>query len=128
MDPATLKFTKTHEWASQAGEVVTVGISKFAADQLNDITYIKLAEAGKSLNADEEFGEIETVKAVSPLYSPVKGVVVEVNKPIETTPEKVQDDPFGGSWLIKIKLAPGANLNHLLSPADYEKQVASEQH
>ena len=128
MDPASLKFTKTHEWASQAGDVVTIGISKFAADQLNDITYIKLAEPGKSLNADEEFGEIETVKAVSPLYSPVKGVVVEVNKPIETTPETVKDDPFGSSWLIKIKLAAGANLNHLLSPADYEKQVASEQH
>ncbi len=128
MDPAQLRYTKSHEWASLSGEIVTVGISKFAADQLNDITYIKLAETGKSLNADEEFGEIETVKAVSPLYSPVKGVVVEVNKPIETSPETVKDDPFGSSWLIKIKLAPGANLNHLLSAADYEKQVASEQH
>jgi glycine cleavage system H protein len=128
MDPAKLRFTKTHEWAGLAGGFVTVGISKFAADQLNDITYIKLPDVGKSLNADESFGEIETVKAVSELYSPVKGEVVEVNNAIASNPESLKEDPFGNSWLVKIKLAAGANLDHLQSYADYEKQVASEPH
>jgi glycine cleavage system H protein len=128
MDPAKLRFTKTHEWASLTGGIVTIGVSKFAADQLNDITYIKLPDVGKSLNADESFGEIETVKAVSELYSPVKGEVVEVNNAIVSNPESLKEDPFGSSWLVKIKLAAGANLDHLQSYADYEKQVASEPH
>jgi glycine cleavage system H protein len=126
MDPSSLRYTKTHEWVSLAGGVATVGITKFAADQLNDITYIKLPDVGRRLNADESFGEIETVKAVSDLYAPVAGEVVEVNKAVADDPEKIKADPFGAGWLIKVKT--GGNLNHLQSHADYEKQIASEAH
>jgi glycine cleavage system H protein len=128
MDPTTLRFTRTHEWASLAQGVVTIGISKFAADQLNDITYIKLPDPGRQVHVDESFGEIETVKAVSDLYSPVRGEVTEVNKVVAADPEKIKDDPFGSGWLIKVKLASGASLDHLQSHADYENQIHSEPH
>ena len=126
MDPSSLRYTKTHEWVCLAGGIATVGITKFAADQLNDITYIKLPDVGRRLNADESFGEIETVKAVSDLYSPVAGEVVEVNKAVADDPEKIKADPFGAGWLIKVKTSGG--LAPLLSHADYEKQIASEAH
>lgn len=126
MDPTTLRYSKTHEWASLSGNVATVGITKFAADQLNDITYIKLPDVGRQVNVDESFGEIETVKAVSDLYSPVAGEVVEVNTAVADDPEKLRADPLGNGWLIKVQVSGG--LDHLMSLADYEKQVASEPH
>jgi glycine cleavage system H protein len=128
MDSQSLRYTKTHEWAGLTGDVATLGISKFAADQLQDITYIKLPNIGAQLKADASFGEIETVKAVSDLYAPVAGEVVAVNQPVADNPELIKSDPLGAGWLIKIRLAPGANLNHLLSLADYEKQIQSEPH
>lgn len=126
MNPSDLRYTKTHEWAALSGGIATVGISKFAADQLNDITYIKLPDVGRHVKADESFGEIETVKAVSDLYSPVTGDVVEVNKPVAEDPEKLKADPFGSGWLIKVKVSGG--LDHLQSFAEYEKQIQSEAH
>jgi glycine cleavage system H protein len=126
MDPAKLRYSKTHEWAYQEGEIVTVGISQFAADLLNDITYIKLPEVGKNLVENEAFGEIETVKAVSDLYAPVAGKVVAVNEAIVRQPEKLKADPFGEGWLIKVSAEGG--MDHLLSPADYQKQIESEPH
>lgn len=126
MNPSDLRYTKTHEWAALSGGIATVGISKFAADQLNDITYIKLPDVGRHVKADESFGEIETVKAVSDLYSPVTGDVVEVNKPVADDPEKLKADPFGSGWLIKVKVS--GELDHLQSFADYEKQIQSEAH
>jgi glycine cleavage system H protein len=128
MDQSAYRFTKTHEWASVSGNLCTVGISKFAADQLQDITYIKLPTVGAQLTADASFGEIETVKAVSDLYSPVPGEVTAVNEAVAKDPESLKADPLGSGWLIKVKLAPGGNLNHLLSPAQYEEQIASEPH
>lgn len=126
MDPTTLRYTKTHEWASLSGTVATVGISKFAADQLNDITYIKLPEVGKHVRIDEGFGEIETVKAVSDLYSPVNGEVLEVNTAVAEKPELLQQDPYGAGWLMKVQV--GGGLDHLQSSADYQKQIESEPH
>ena len=126
MDPTTLRYTKTHEWASLSGKVATVGISKFAADQLNDITYIKLPEVGRHVRTDESFGEIETVKAVSDLYSPVTGEVLEVNTAVAEKPELLQQDPYGAAWLMKVQVAGG--LDHLQSYADYQKQIESEPH
>lgn len=126
MDPTTLRYTKTHEWASLSDGVATIGISAFAADQLNDITYIKLPDPGRQVRADESFGEIETVKAVSDLYSPVDGEVIESNKAISVSPEKLKEDPLGSSWLIKVRVSGG--LDHLQSHADYEKQISSEAH
>lgn len=125
---ADLRYTKTHEWASLQGDVCTVGITKFAADQLTDVTYIELPRPGRAVKAGEEFGSIETVKAVSPLYSPVAGTITEVNGGLENDPNQVTADPFGASWLVKIKLAPGATLNHLLTLEQYEKQCAAEGH
>ena len=126
MDPTTLRYTKTHEWVSLAGKVATIGVSKFAADQLNDITYIKLPEVGRQVRIDESFGEIETVKAVSDLYSPVNGDVVEVNTAVAEKPEQIQQDPYGAGWLIKVQVAGG--LDHLQTHAQYQKQIESEPH
>jgi glycine cleavage system H protein len=105
-----------------------VGISSFAADQLQDITFIKLPAAGDDVAADRSFGEIETVKAVSDLYSPVSGTVAEVNQPAADNPDLIKNAPFGDGWLVKVRVAPGSTLNHLQSYDDYQKQVASEAH
>lgn len=128
MDLSGMRFTKTHEWARREGDVCTIGITKFAADQLQDITFIKLPTVGTRVSADGPFGEIETVKAVSDLYAPVAGEVVAVNSAVAEVPESLKADPFGSGWLVKIKLDSPAGLDHLLTPGDYEKQVASEAH
>ncbi|MFL5342207.1 MAG: glycine cleavage system protein GcvH [Gemmataceae bacterium] len=128
MDLSAFRFTKTHEWATLSGDVCIVGISKFAADQLQDITYLKLPAVGAAVKTDAPFGEVETVKAVNDLYSPVTGEVTAVNTKVADNPESLKDDPLGSGWLIKVKLAAGGNLNHLLSPVEYETQVASEPH
>ena len=110
------------------GEIVTVGITKFAADQLTDVTFIELPAVGKAVKAGAEFGNIETVKAVSPLYSPVTGEIVAANTSLEADPNRITQDPFGECWLVRIRLAPGANLEHLLNEEAYKKQCASEAH
>src|SRR5262249_31808697 len=104
MDQSKLRYAKTHEWAFLEKNVVTVGITKFAADQLTDITFIELPDVGDHVFANQEFGNIETVKAVSDLYSPVDGEVVEVNSALEEEPAGVQEDPFGKGWLVKIRV------------------------
>lgn len=128
MDPSTLRYTKTHEWTGLADGVCTIGISKFAADQLQDITYIKLPKVGAKLQVDKGFGEIETVKAVSELYAPVNGDVVAFNQAVVDNLDLVKEDPFGAGWLVKVKLADGATLNHLMDAAAYQKQCESEPH
>jgi len=128
MYPSTLRYTKTHEWASQAGNICAVGITSFAADQLQDITYIKLPTVGAQVAADASMGEVETVKAVSDLYAPVSGEIVEVNSKVADDPELMKRDPFGAGWIAKIRLADGATLDHLLDAKAYEEQVNSEPH
>jgi glycine cleavage system H protein len=129
MDPNNLQYTKTHEWASLEGGVCTVGISKFAADQLTDVTYIELPHVGDHVFHGQEFGTVETVKAVSPLYSPVDGEVIAVNdKLIEDDPNFITQEPYTGGWLIKVRVEPGATLAHLLTHEQYQKQVESEGH
>jgi glycine cleavage system H protein len=128
MDLSTLRYTKTHEWASRAGDICTIGITKFAADQLQDITYIKLPTVGAQVTAEGSIGEVETVKAVSDLYAPVSGEVVEVNTKVGDNPELMKSDPFGAGWVAKIRLAPGATLDHLMDAAAYENQINSEPH
>jgi glycine cleavage system H protein len=128
MDPKTLRYATTHEWASLAGDTCTVGISKFAVDQLTDIVYIELPEVGDHVFAGESFGEIESVKAVSDLYSPVNGEVTAINEQLLNEPGDITEDPFGKGWLVKIKIEPGTTLDHLLTLAQYEKQIASEEH
>jgi glycine cleavage system H protein len=128
MDLSKLRYTKTHEWAFLEKNVCTIGISKFAADQLTDITFIELPDPGDHVFAGQEFGNIETVKAVSDLFAPVDGEVIEVNSPLEEDPTPVQKDPFGAGWLIKVKVEKATALDHLLTPAQYQKQIESEAH
>src|SRR5947199_10852328 len=114
MDPKNLRYAKTHEWASLEGDKCTVGITQFAVDQLTDIVYIELPDPGDNVFAGESFGEIESVKAVSDLYSPVDGEVVAINKKLLEDPAAVTNDPLGKGWMIKVKVEPGSNLDRLL--------------
>lgn len=128
MDPKTLRYAPTHEWAHLEGGLVTVGISKFAVEQLTDVVYIELPVVGDEALAGESFGEIESVKAVSDLYSPVNGEVVEVNEKLLEDPTLITNDPYGKGWMVKIKVEAGTTLDQLLTPEQYEKQIASEEH
>ena len=128
MKPEDLLYADTHEWAfveDQGGEkVVTVGISKFAVEQLTDLVYIELPAVGTQVQAGQEFGEVESVKAVSPLYSPVDGEVAEVNESLKDALEGLSEDSYTGGWMIKVRLSDDAALERLLDHAAYEKQCA----
>ena len=126
MDPSALRYAETHEWVSLDGDIATVGITKFAVDQLTDLVYVELPRVGRTLQAKQPFGEVESVKAVSDLYAPVAGEVAEVNEAVKADAAKVTSDPFGAGWLIKIRVAPGATLGHLLTLDQYERQIAEE--
>jgi glycine cleavage system H protein len=128
MDPKKLRYAPTHEWAVVEGDVCMVGLSKFAVDQLTDVVYIELPEVGDHVFAGESCGEIESVKAVSDIYSPINGEVIEVNEKLLNDPSGISDDPLGKGWLVRIKIEPGATLDHLLTLEKYEKQIASEEH
>jgi glycine cleavage system H protein len=128
MDLSKLRYAKSHEWADLQGDVCTVGITKFAVEQLTDVTNLELPKIGKKLEGGKPFGEIESVKAVFDLYSPVSGEVIEVNTAVANDPGLVNQDPYGKGWMIKIKVAPGTTLNHLMDLATYEKQLAEEGH
>ena len=128
MDPKTLRFAKSHEWAKLDGDICTVGITKFAVEQLTDVVYIEMPDVGDHTFAGESFGEIESVKAVSDLYAPVNGEVVEINEQLLDDPASIAKDPYGKGWLVKIKVEPGTTLDHMMTLEKYEKQIASEQH
>ena len=128
MDPKKLRYAKTHEWASLEGDVCTVGITQFAVDQLTDVIYIELPDVGDNTFAGDSFGEIESVKAVSDLYAPVSGEVIESNEKLLEDPTLIAKNPYTEGWMIKIKVEPGTTLDHLMTPQQYEKQIASEQH
>jgi glycine cleavage system H protein len=125
MDPKTLRYATTHEWASLDGGQCVVGITQFAVEQLTDVVYVELPDVGDHVFTGESFGEIESVKAVSDLYSPVNGEVVAVNDKLLNDPTPITTDPYGVGWLVKIKVEPGTNLNHLLSLEGYQEQIAS---
>jgi glycine cleavage system H protein len=126
MDPATLRFAESHEWVSLEGDVATVGITQFAVEQLTDLVYVELPAIGKPVRATESFGEVESVKAVSDLYAPVPGEVVAVNSEIQADPSKIAQDPYGGGWLIKLRVPPGTKLDHLMTLQQYQQQIAQE--
>ena len=128
MDPKTLRYAKTHEWAYLEGTVCTVGLTKFAVEQLTDIIYIDMPDVDDPVAAGDSFGEIESVKAVSDLYSPVSGDIVAVNEKLETDPTLISNDPYGNGWLIKVKVEKDTTLDHLMTLEQYEKQIASEEH
>lgn len=128
MVPKGLRYAETHEWAKVDGDICTVGITKFAVEQLTDVVFIDLKKAvGDRVTAGQSFGEIESVKAVSDLYAPVDGEVVAVNQSVVADPASVSTDPFGQGWLIKVKVQAAAT-DKLLTPEQYEKQIAAQGH
>jgi glycine cleavage system H protein len=128
MDLKSLKFAPTHEWAQIEGDIATVGISKFAVDQLTDLIMIELPAVGAHVVPGKSFGEIESVKAVSDLYAPLAGEVVEVNQQITGNVALLAEDPYDNGWLIKIKLDQPVDTSALLDLAAYEAKVAEEAH
>lgn len=128
MDAADLKYAKSHEWVHAEGDVATVGISDFAVKQLTDLVYIDLPAVGTSFDAGETFGEVESVKAVSDLYAPVAGEVIEVNDALAEDPAILSDDPYERGWMIKLKMADPSATADLLDRAAYEAHCAAEEH
>jgi glycine cleavage system H protein len=128
MDPKTLKFSPTHEWVYLEENIATIGISKFAVDQLTDLIMIELPASGTRLVAGKSFGEIESVKAVSDLYAPLSGEVVGVNEQLTSNVQLLAEDPYGAAWLIKIKVDPPVDTSGLLDFDAYETKVADEAH
>ena len=122
--PNDRKYAASHEWALHDGDTVTVGISQHAQEALGDIVFVELPEVGAQLSAGDEFGVVESVKAASDLYSPVSGEVTEVNSALESSPETVNEAPFGEGWLIKIRLSDAAELDRLLDAEAYAKIAA----
>lgn len=125
--PANLKYAPSHEWVLDNGDgTVTVGITDHAQELLGDVVFVELPEIGREVNAGEEFSLVESVKAASDIYSPISGEVVAVNAALEEAPETVNEEPFEGGWIAKIKLADSAELENLLDAASYEAKVADE--
>lgn len=120
--PGDLKYRETHEWVRVEDGVATVGISEHAADELGDVVFVELPESGATFGAGDSFGTVESVKAVSDLYAPVGGEVVEVNEGLSDAPEKINDDPYGDGWIVRLRVTDDAT--DLLSPDDYEKHIA----
>ncbi len=121
--PANLKYTKDHEWVKVEGDTVTVGITDFAQGELGDIVYVEVETVDETLEADEIFGTVEAVKTVSDLFLPVSGEIIEFNTVLEDEPEKVNTDPYGEGWMIKIKCSDLSQFDHLLSAEDYKTLV-----
>jgi len=124
--PDDLKYTKEHEWLAVNGSVGTVGITHYAQSELGDIVYVELPAAGSPVVAGEEFGTVESVKAVSEIFAPVSGEVLQVNATLATSPETINKDPYGEGWLLKIKLADAKDLDSLMTPAEYRKYIEEE--
>ena len=121
--PDDLQYTKSHEWVRIEDGTATIGITDHAQDELGDIVFVELPDEGATFDAGESFGTVESVKAVSDLYTPVDGEVVEVNSTLEDAPEKINDDPYGEGWIVKLRTTDEADL---LSPVEYEKVVEEE--
>lgn len=119
-----LKYTKEHEWVKLEGEIATVGITDYAQKQLGDVVFVELPGVGSQVEHMKAFGVIEAVKAVSDLFSPVTGEVSEVNSKLDSQSNLINSDPYGEGWIIKVKVKNPAQLDALLSPADYRKLVA----
>jgi glycine cleavage system H protein len=121
--PEDLQYTKSHEWVRIEGDTATIGITDHAQDELGDVVFVELPEEGATFDTGESFGTVESVKAVSDLYTPVGGEVVEVNSALEDAPENINEDPYGEGWIVKLRTTDGADL---LSPEEYEKVVEEE--
>ena len=124
--PTDLKYATSHEWARLDGDIITVGITDHAQEALGDLVFVELPEVGDSVNAGDEAGVVESVKAASDIYAPVSGEVVEINPALEDTPELINSDPYGEGWMYKIKVSEIAELDDMLSADEYDAQVSAE--
>ena len=123
--PSDLRYTKDHEWVRPQGDRWRVGITRFAADQIGDVVMVELPAAGAAVTRGEEFGTVESVKAVSPLYAPVSGKVVAVNDELKNVPEIVNNEPYGGGWMIEIEPSDRSQLDELLAADAYGELIAT---
>ena len=125
MYPETFRYTKEHEWVLAEGDTGTVGITDHAQQELGDIVYVDLPKVGALIEQGKSLGSVESVKAVSEIYAPVSGEVLEINTLLADAPEKLNEDPHGAAWLVKMKLGNPGELKDLLSAADYQTYVGS---
>ena len=123
--PSDLKYTKDHEWVKIEGDTLTIGITDFAQGELGDIVYVEVDTLDESLDEEAVFGSVEAVKTVSDLFMPVAGEIVEFNQILEEEPEKVNDDPYGEGWMIKIKVTDSTDLDSLLNADDYKSLIGA---
>jgi len=121
--PKDLQFTKDHEWARVENDVATIGITEYAQGELGDIVFVELPEVGDTAKQFEPCANIEAVKAVSDLYAPVSGEIIEVNEALADTPDLVNSDPFGKGWILKVKLSDPAELDKLMTPDAYQELI-----
>jgi glycine cleavage system H protein len=126
--PAELKYTREHEWAKVEGDRARIGITDFAQEQLGDVVFVELPKVGARVTAMQSFGVVESVKAVSDLFAPLSGEVVEVNAELAKKPETVNADPYGQGWMIVVKYADARELDTLMSASEYEKLIAAAGH
>jgi glycine cleavage system H protein len=122
--PADCTYRESHEWVRQEGDTVRVGITDFAQDELGDVVFVELPDEGDELDADDAFGVVESIKAVSDLYAPVSGTVVARNEDLFDQPELVNEDPFGDGWMLELELADESELEDLLDADAYQDQIA----
>lgn len=123
--PSKLKYTKDHEWVKIEGEIITIGITDFAQSELGDIVYVEVETLDETLEIEEVFGTVEAVKTVSDLFLPVSGEIIEFNDTLEDEPEKVNSDPYGEGWMIKVKCSDISQLDDLLSAEDYKSIIGA---
>ena len=121
--PTDRKYLESHEWHQVNGDVVTIGITQNAADELTDITYVELPKVGEKVSAGQPFGEVESVKATSDLYSGVSGTIVEVNQALSSNPGLINTDPYKGAWMIKVKISNPNDVEKLLPAAEYDRRT-----
>lgn len=123
--PSELKYTKDHEWVKIDGDTATVGITDFAQSELGDIVYVEVETLDETLDKEEVFGTVEAVKTVSDLFLPLSGEIVEFNESLEDEPEKVNTDPYGDGWMIKIKISDPSEVEGLMSAGDYKELIGA---
>lgn len=123
--PSELKYTKDHEWVSIEGDVATVGITDFAQGELGDIVYVEVETLDETLGQEEVFGTVEAVKTVSDLFLPLSGEIIEFNEALEDEPEKVNSDPYGEGWMIKIRISDASQVDDLMSDEDYKELIGA---
>jgi glycine cleavage system H protein len=127
MYPANFRYTKEHEWVRVEGDTGVIGITDHAQKELGDIVYVDLPKVGTRIEQGKTLGSVESVKAVSDIYAPVSGEIIEVNDALATAPEKLNEDPHGAAWLVKIKLSAPEETKQLLSAGDYQSYVGAEE-